>query len=147
MTNEASYSPLSLPALRTRGEMVFDCLLTGFTRSTRARNLATQLRRRTAISREVWGPSPDRQKLASKISEIIQKEIGWPNANFIPEDPMRLVLFKLDSEGLFWDHMELEFIFYGIEDVAGRALTDDEFRHMFNGTFGEAVDLLLDINS
>lgn len=143
--NTCPYNPLSLPVSRTRREKIDDFLLTGFRRSTRARRLLAQMQVRVAVPSEAWGPDPERYILAGKVGAIIQEEIKWLNANFIPEDPMRLVLFKLDTEGLFWDNMELTCIFLDLEDLVGGELTVEEIQHMYDGTFGEAVDLLWDI--
>lgn len=103
------------------------------------------MQKRTAISREAWGPNHDRYTFAHRIAEIITEEIEWPNANFIPDDPMHLVLLRLDTDGLFWDHMELECIYRDITEIVGRDLTEEEVQRIYDGTFGEAIDLLLDI--
>ncbi len=58
---------------------------------------------------------------------------------------MRLVLFRLDTEGLFWDNMEIECIIHEIENVVGRSLALEEVEQLYPGTFGEAVDCLLEI--
>lgn len=55
---------------------------------------------------------------------------------------MHLVLYKLDSEGVFWDHMELEGIFRHINGLADRKPTIEEFNQLFEMTFGEAVNFL-----
>jgi len=100
---------------------------------------------RAAVPSEAWGTDPDRYILANKIAAIIRDEIEWPNANFIPEDPMCLVLFRLDTEDLFWDNMEIECIFIEIEYALGCSFTFEEVDTIYAGTFGEAVDLLLEI--
>lgn len=145
ITNSVPYKPLSLPASRTRGEKIRDFLLTGFCRSTRARYLVAQMQARETIPGEAWGTDPDRHILANRIAAVIQEEIEWPNVNFIPEDPMRLVLFKLDTEGLFWDNMEIECAIHEIEYIVGRSLSVEDLESLCAGTFGEAVDVLLEI--
>lgn len=81
------------------------------------------------------------------IGEIVRDEIQWPNVNFIPQDPMRLVLYQLDTVGLFFDNMEIESIFRSTENLVGRRLKRKEWERICEMTFGEAVDFLLQIKN
>lgn len=141
------YAALSLPASRTLREAIFDFFLTGFVRNSRAKHLESQMAMRTAVSKDLWGPDQGRFDLACAIGEIVRDEIQWPNANFIPQDPMRLVLYQLDTVGLFFDNMEVESIIRNTENLVGRRLKRKEWERICEMTFGEAVDFLLQIKN
>ena len=140
--NDISYAPLFLSASPTGRENRWNFFLAGFRRSASARRLMAQMRRRSPIPPDRWGPNPERYAFAGALAAIIREDIPWPNTHFIPEDPMRLVLFRLDSQGLFWDHMEIESIFHGLGMMIGRPLSAEEINALYQGSFGDAVDRL-----
>lgn len=74
----------------------------------RAKHIRDQMSSRTAFPVDAWGGEGLRYDMAKAVGEIIRDEIGWPNAHFQPEDPMKLVLFNFSNDGRSIDQMEVE---------------------------------------
>jgi hypothetical protein len=51
-----------------------------------------QVLARTEFPSELWG-DPQRAARAKQVSDILADEFNWPNAHFIPDDPLKLLLW------------------------------------------------------
>jgi hypothetical protein len=98
---------------------------------------------RPAFPDEAWGGEGLRCDVAKAVSEIIRDEVGWPNANFQPEDPADKVFFNFDCDGSFYDNCEIEGAICGIEYLLKVELTQEELSAMWKRTFGDAIDMLI----
>jgi len=68
--------------------------------SKRRRAVARQLRQRDRLATlEAWGASAGISEIASEVAELARRYCNWPNANFIPGDPCRII-FSDSTEGL-----------------------------------------------
>lgn len=90
--------------------------------------VAAQLAGRAEFPAVAWG-TPDRAAFAEAVGRIVAGEFGWPNAHFVPADPL-VILFlpHFDgSEGLM--------IAYEFSKQFGRDICFGDGK-----TFGELVD-------
>ncbi len=150
MTANASiYEPLHLPeddpqagAWRSR---IRHFVVDGFRMSHKAKALVAQMKQRETDSRGGLGTrTRNAASWRKEIAEIIQDEIGWPNSNFIPEDPFSLVICNIHWDGYFMDGMEVECIAMRMEELTGiDAFDEDAWTAYWELTFGEVVDALL----
>ncbi|HEY8751545.1 MAG TPA: hypothetical protein VIM11_26425 [Tepidisphaeraceae bacterium] len=63
-------------------------------RTPKAQNIARQLAARPkAATAAAWGDDPIRIAMARNISRIIREEFHWPNAHFLPDDPLNLLMY------------------------------------------------------
>jgi hypothetical protein len=94
--------------------------------------IETQLCARGPIAAEVWG-SVYRQRLARWF--VSHAYITWSKRNFVPEDPLRIVLFSssyLDDEcATLWD-VGMSF---------GVAIENKECSQLLGTTLGETIDV------
>jgi len=142
-SDSAACRPLSMPEGRTRSDTIRDFFVSGFGLNSKAHDLVSQTQRREPPPDDVWGADPERRELAQALGQIIREEIGWPNAHFFPQDPMRLVLHRLDTDGLFWDHMEIESVFRRIEERFMVEISQSDVNRVLKGAYGEAIALLM----
>jgi hypothetical protein len=63
-----------------------------------AQHIADQLRARPTFPSEAWG-STQRAALAEQVARAIADEIGWPNAHFLPDDRLEIMLFRAGHDG------------------------------------------------
>ena len=143
------YEPLHLPEdepqSKTWGSRLGHFVIDGFGMSRKAKYLVAQMKQRGPILEEAWGPDAKRRALAKEISVIIQDEIGWPNAHFIPEDPFSLVIFNIYWDGSYMDGMEIECIAFRMAQLTGADHFDDQvWTALWERTLGEVVDALLE---
>jgi hypothetical protein len=60
--------------------------------------IAEQLLGRGSFPFDLWG-SASRAEFAHFVSGVVAEEIGWPNANFIPDDPLEILFFCPSGDG------------------------------------------------
>jgi hypothetical protein len=97
------------------------------------------VKRRGPIPSEFWGGDPRRCEVAQKVSSIIKGTIGWTTDNFLPDDPVDILLW-----GGWYDLAEVEAIME-IEKQFVLDIPKDEIEKIFGGlTLGELVDYLLE---
>ena len=102
----------------------------------RRKLIAQQIAARRHSTRAAWGENPRRQAVARAICETIQRVFGWPNAHFLPDDPLDLLMreFWQDVAGSPWET--------GLARHLG--MTPAELApHISTMTLGELVDHLL----
>jgi len=58
----------------------------------RRKLIAAQLAARGPSIRLAWGNDPRRQSVALAMSRTIQRVFGWPNAHFLPDDRLDLLM-------------------------------------------------------
>lgn len=102
------------------------------------RSVETQLRQRSCFSAEAWndyGPVPR----VVAVLEIIQWELALPNHNFLPDDP--LVLLMNSSYGI-----DDTFAFQELESRYAVKYNDEDFQRMKSEewTLGQFVKDLLE---
>ncbi len=102
------------------------------------RSVETQLRQRTHFSAEAWneyGPLP--QVVA--VLELIQWELALPNHNFLPDDPLMLLMNS--SYGI-----DDTFVFQELETQYAVKYNDEDFQRIKNEewTLGHFITDLLE---
>jgi acyl carrier protein len=102
------------------------------------RHLTDQIAARGPVPASAWGDDPDRAALAREVSTIIADILQWPNAHFIPEDPLRYVLYVIGG-----DDLEYTEIAMGVEETLGCEFHDEDFDLLESGTYGELIDRML----
>jgi hypothetical protein len=112
-------------------------------RTPRAKHIERQMASRPAFPEEAWGGAGLRLDVAKAISAIIQEGIGWPNANFQPEDPMDKVMFDFSGDGYMMYGDEFTSIMMRIEEFLKLQLTKKDEEAMWRGTYGEAIDMMI----
>ncbi|MBT3199849.1 MAG: hypothetical protein HN350_08025 [Phycisphaerales bacterium] len=98
--------------------------------------LEQQLSSRDEIPQDIWGG--DAEKAAMFERFLDDAYISWQSRNFIPEDPLFLVVYThtyLDSEEI--EMREL------VKKLIDKELTWEEVRDLLKGTLGEAIDFFL----
>jgi acyl carrier protein len=101
------------------------------------RGIITQLKQREASCLAFWSKNKQRREVFEAISKIIQRDFGYPNNYFIPEDPFEI---------LFWDDfdgMAVVEASMNLEDKFGISLSEQDFVKMHNMTLGEVVDFIV----
>jgi hypothetical protein len=138
------YEPLSFPPPRERTcrDKVRDFFLTGIVKTSRAKRLLTEMKKRSESPRALWGPDDDRYKCALSVGKIIQEEMGWPAPYFIPDDPLECVLYTLD-ELIGGD--DLESALSVIESDFECSVSEYVLVHFDELTYGEFIDHLLQV--
>lgn len=101
------------------------------------RPLNARLARRTPACLELWGA---RRADAEKFSRVLARELAWPNALFIPEDPFDILCW--DAGAYAVDDLRVDAVLMDLEKAAGRVLPDDEAESPLKKRFGEVVDIL-----
>ena len=82
--------------------------------------------------------------LLNQVSEWIKEYFHWPNAHFIPEDPMEILTW--DYEAIAVDHnLSHVRLLMDIEDNIGEVPDDETGAAAFNGTYGELMRFLTGI--
>src|SRR5688500_16031283 len=72
--------------------------------------IAIQMQRRSQPTFAQWGDDPQRRQVAVVVSEALKEEFDWPNAHYLPDDPLSLLIFRDDCES------ELVFVLDDVED-------------------------------
>ena len=95
------------------------------------RSVRRQLKMRERMFAAAGHREPDLDPLAREVAEVIRSHLGWPNSNFISEDPCAL-LFCAPP--------------FGMQDVAALVeiserfhISDDELDDLDSLVFGELV--------
>lgn len=109
----------------------------------RAQSLVDQMKARSEVPPEVWGPDPARRELAQTIAQIVEAQVYWPNANFIPEDSFEAMVFNFHYDGTRFDNLEIETVIAGLERMSGLRLDIALWAELGKKTFGEVVDFFL----
>ena len=135
------YEPLHLPAEETSRKSWLAEFLGRGSGAEHGKSLVAQLKARDSIPPEVWGPDPARQRLGAIMSKAAAEVIYWSNAYFVPEDPLKLVLFALPDGR---EDMETTEFMRMIEPIIGWHVDDDLFVKLYEMTLGEVVDTLLE---
>ncbi len=63
-------------------------------RTPRWDHIAHQLQTRTRDALDLWGDDRLRRSLAQAVARVIRDEFGWPNAHFIPDDRLDLLMYS-----------------------------------------------------
>lgn len=103
-----------------------------------------ELARRGSIPRSIW-PDELRAEVAEEVLCVINDELMWPNPNFIPDDPLRIMI-ELDTGDL----CEIEAIM-GLEEAfkvellkRGKFTIDPETsKEVTDMTFSEFVEYVI----
>jgi len=132
MCEVTQHAPLTWPDAKLKSA-------SGGTKARKAwRAMMRQVHARGPIPAEVWGADPRRYHVASEIAEIIKTAIGWDDTNFIPDDPFDILLW-----GSWYDFAEVE-AFMQIEIDFGIEVPWEEKERLFNSTFGQVVDYVIE---
>lgn len=102
-----------------------------------ARTFHDQVRQRPRADPRIWGDDPARQRVAICLAQAIQKAGRWPNAHFLPDDPIDI---------LWWEHdggLEPIEVHFELEESLGFKTTPEAFYAMDTMTFGQAVDHMM----
>ncbi|HXE55472.1 MAG TPA: hypothetical protein VN541_20785 [Tepidisphaeraceae bacterium] len=67
-------------------------------RRLRTRAIARQLAARRQSTSAAWGEDPKRKAVAARVSGAIRELFGWPNAHFLPEDRLVLLMREYCEE-------------------------------------------------
>ncbi len=97
-------------------------------------NIATELKQRPVTNPSGWGEGEEHQAFAQTVCEIVQKEMGWPNDHFIPEDSAGVV---------FWAHedgLDNVTAIMEMEDTFGIVVTDRDLERYGTQTLGEVIE-------
>jgi len=86
----------------------------------------------------VWGGTSRRQELARHVCQSLAKAIGWPHANFLPEDPFVMLCWP-HQDGL--DDLDFKF---RLEGYLKRDISREEFDSFLDMSLGQVVDRLLE---
>lgn len=106
------------------------------------RHIANQLIERTPDCLELWGSPGRRRTLAAVCAQAIKTGLGWPNALFIPEDPVEILLW--DKTAYIVDHLIVPEILEKMERAAGVPRQSDEWwESLSEHTFGSVIDRLI----
>lgn len=98
--------------------------------------ISRQLRARPRFDAAAWG-TPARAEMAAWVGRVISEEAGWPNAHYVPDDPLEVAMFNPAGDGA--DHLVLA---AQILKKFGPAIRP---RHA-SDTLGEFVDQLLEVD-
>jgi hypothetical protein len=115
----------------------------GLGNTPRAKHIEQQMASRPKFPDEAWGGAGLRLEVAKAISAIIQEGLGWPNANFQPEDPMDKVMFDFSGDGHMMYGDEFTSIMMRMEELLKLELTQKDEEAMWRGTYGEAIDMMI----
>jgi hypothetical protein len=98
------------------------------------------VKRRGAIPSELWGAAPRRWQVAREVSAIVKDAIGWTTDNFLPHDPVDILLW-----GGWYDLAEVEAI-WKIEERFVVAISELDIERIWKHglTLGQLVDILLE---
>jgi len=102
------------------------------------RHIDAQLRGRTPECLRLW--SPERVDLARRLSDILAFQFRWPNALFIPDDPLQILCW--DAGAYAVDDLRCQAALIDLEKSADRVLPDEEVESLLRKRFGEVVDVL-----
>jgi acyl carrier protein len=103
------------------------------------RGIITQLKQREASCLAFWSENKQRREAFEAISKIIQRDFGYPNNYFIPEDPFEILFWFWDD----FDGMAAVEASMNLEDKFGISLSEQDFVKMLNMTLGEVVDFIV----
>ena len=81
--------------------------------------------------------------MAQTIAPIVEAQVEWPNANFIPEDSFEAMVFNLHYDGTRFDNLEIETVIARLERMSGLKLDIALWAELGKKTFGEVVDFFL----
>lgn len=93
-------------------------------------------------SQSVWGESQLQQEIGALVCRLAAKHFGWPNDHFIPSDPVELVFFEDDGEGISL-MMELEQSL----SVPDGTLRTGIYDQIWGLNLGELVGLLVSVRN
>jgi len=106
-------------------------------RTPKAQHVDGQIRARRLPTWDAWGDDPDRRAAAVVVCQEIQKEFGWPNDHYLPDDPLRLLTWTAAPD------VELLFALGEVGRRLGvRALPPADFDYA-NATLSDLVDRIL----
>jgi hypothetical protein len=102
------------------------------------RSIARQLNLRGSECREAWNRFSQSEKaIATTISGVVKRNLGWPNDYFIPGDPF--VILVWDRNG---DLATTEALAQIETRLRLRRRTPSEWESLFGKDFGEVVGIL-----
>jgi len=127
-------------ARKTLIRRIRDFFRMGFTDN--AKIFLRRIEDRSPVADEVWGTTPERRRFAKALRDIVKEEIGWPNANFLPEDPFELLTHKIRTDDWSWSYMEHVWILMRTEELTGLCIDGELWKMFQDMTFGEVVDYL-----
>lgn len=100
-----------------------------------------QIEARTEDTGWAWGDDPVRQRVAAEVSQSIEREFGWPNSHYLPEDRMEFLTFSVGAAGCGG---ELLFFIWEVEHRLGVKIVGRRAaQHILEMTLGEFVDDLV----
>lgn len=67
-----------------------------------------QLKERDVFPEEQWGHDPEKIAFAKSMGAVISRHVEWANNHFLPDDPVSVVLWEVDSFGMFEVFREIE---------------------------------------
>jgi APA family basic amino acid/polyamine antiporter len=86
-----------------------------------------------------WGNDIQRRELAELACRVLAKEMSWPNAHFLPDDPVNLLTFNLDGVD---EHVEIVMVAHALKKAINRKLSWDKVK-LLSGettTLGNIID-------
>lgn len=107
-------------------------------RVPKCRYIKAQLENRTGAAIADWGEDPRRLAVAEFVSNEIQKEFGWPNAFYVPEDRLGLLFCGCGCD------QSVLFVFTEVERRLGVELVyDPATRKLAEMALGQFVDYVM----
>ncbi len=136
MPAEGKYVPLSWPTERPRAAG-----LSGRARKRLRRGIECVVQQRGAIPTEFWGADPRRADVGQRVCTIIKNTVGWTTDNFLPDDPLEILLWD-NGDGL----CALDAIFQTenqfVVDLPREMISEKIWKQ--GGTLGWLIDYLLE---
>lgn len=104
--------------------------------------ICDQLRSRDETCLDGWGSEGDRREFALRCCALIRRALEWPNALFIPEDPVEILAW--DRRSVVIDEFRTAVLVEELEKAAGLPKQTDAVWEEAGGlTLGQLVDWLL----
>ncbi len=100
----------------------------------------TTLRARPEIPVDIWG-NTDRQAVAAALLNIIDDNFGWPNARFVPWDPVVVVMWAYE------DGLDDTAAINDIEQAFSVIFTVDEWLAFYRKSLLDLVEGILERRS
>lgn len=86
-----------------------------------------------------WGPDPTRLQVASVLCAALARAKKWPNAHFIPEDPLELAFFEISGVDA---HLEVIEVGNELRKITGRTIDWQKLGEVAKSCPATLADLL-----
>lgn len=130
------YSPVSVPPMGSQPHLIAR-IMASLSRNSDIHDVVfDQLSLRDEDTIEQWPADVKIRRVVKLVSETIKECLGWPNSNFIPEDPCRLLLWDGTMElGEVRCMRELAQAFPGLAGIFS-------LNKLQNASFGDLIGMI-----